>query len=631
MLKKIPYSDSLISIGNANHYNGEPVYSDGRVAYGWVYNGGYNPPVIPKKAGGGYWVGEEDISFGYKLANKNLLLSDYTYSGLHGDLQAYPCWVEEDNYTLPYQGRFHKAQGGYHYTGVLISMDGTGKALVYDNYALMFYNNEGKFVLIDLSALRNDSVYPTGIFAKDAFSNLSYVIGEHEYEYVRKVFQLAKTNEARLTANVPKRDQYGNVMYSGSYTITYTDIGGTSTVTGNGYVVDDTMCKFAYDANGNLIARSLAEIVVKPSSSSNVILAQTTSDGEIEVSDSNGNQIYAGPGVIDTTSTTTGLISYDIHVPWATGYGRGENKIAGGNYTIETYGSHILVDGGTVYNGPGNLWGYTVAVDWSSGTADRIETEQGVTKLYDNNNILLVEYESGTVKVYNDMGSIIYDGAGTVSLSGLSYTIDCAWMHPTGTFYAVMYRGAVAVLEYDGTNIVVRDDSGNTLYSGAYSSVNYSDGEYTVDCSWFYGYGWATVLDKSHIEYQGTTLVGTISITQSAIAYEDKQYLINASGVTEQAYPQTLQLNNSVSLNLSNMALVIGQQTYGNDPLGLYNVQYDFVYPGGVHADKDYIISQAGQLIWHATTVNGVTTIDTQTYYGISKCFALNWIKKWVI
>ena len=37
MLKQVPYNNKLIPIGNAPVYEGKPVYTDGQVAYGWLY------------------------------------------------------------------------------------------------------------------------------------------------------------------------------------------------------------------------------------------------------------------------------------------------------------------------------------------------------------------------------------------------------------------------------------------------------------------------------------------------------------------------------------------------------------------------------------------------------------------
>ncbi len=78
MLKRVPYNSRLISIGNVNHYEGQPVYSDGRVAYGWQYASQGTAFPISRKAVG-LWVNAETWDSG---GNNIYILMD---EGLHFD------------------------------------------------------------------------------------------------------------------------------------------------------------------------------------------------------------------------------------------------------------------------------------------------------------------------------------------------------------------------------------------------------------------------------------------------------------------------------------------------------------------------------------------------------------------
>ena len=102
------------------------------------------------------------------------------------------------------------------------------------------------------------------------------------------------------------------------------------------------------------------------------------------------------------------------------------------------------------------------------------------------------------------------------------------------------------------------------------------------------------------------------------------RYHITTAGITQiNAYPTTWQAGTDVVLRLADMALLVttqqGVTIYGNDPLGLLTTQ-DFVYPAGVHAYQDYVISQDSGILWH--------NAQSKTYQGIAGCYSLAWLKK---
>lgn len=331
MLKLIPYTKQLISIGNQRHYEGQLVWSDGRVAYGWDYAPQQQPQ--PKLGTtGGFWIGEQGtvtagISW-YKLANKALQLSNKISGGSKLNLQCYPCYaqVRDTGGYPPEYGAVYTPNGAYTYNGAIVAMDSDGSLITYDDYTLNFYgvpngqrqdthqlplyyayvrlivNNQllfdgwvylsigknngeiNQYYLYNLDNvqiahyyLQNDvwtldyngqqytgddilekhytkpllSVECTqillqqlhsldyavfdGIVAVDGLrltidptDARSDLITQHiRGDDVRKLFQLAKTDECYLTALTPDKDANGNSLFTGQYYISY-----TSTLTG---------------------------------------------------------------------------------------------------------------------------------------------------------------------------------------------------------------------------------------------------------------------------------------------------------------------------------------------------------------------------------------------------------------
>lgn len=138
MLKRIPFNDNLIPIGNASHYTGQQVWSDGRVAYGNVRI--CQRPVSAISSRAGFWVGEQS-SINYQLAKKNLLLGHAIGSKRHGDIQCFPCYAEINSRQgqkdtgkcfFPYGSEV----GCYEFEGGIVSISNDGRLLVYDDFFL---------------------------------------------------------------------------------------------------------------------------------------------------------------------------------------------------------------------------------------------------------------------------------------------------------------------------------------------------------------------------------------------------------------------------------------------------------------------------------------------------------------
>lgn len=151
MLKRVPYNDNLIPIGNSPVYNGKPVYTDGQVAYGWQYMP--RRPVLPKvKKRGveGYFIGNIYTNYNcYELALPDLTLSASIPSNLPLGFYAYPC------VATPMSNTMYTPTGNYHFLGELISMDSQGRCLTYvDELKLYQYDGQGNITHItDLSPL----------------------------------------------------------------------------------------------------------------------------------------------------------------------------------------------------------------------------------------------------------------------------------------------------------------------------------------------------------------------------------------------------------------------------------------------------------------------------------------------
>ena len=172
MLRKIPFNSNLISIGNSPHYNGQLVYSDGRVAYGWQYNV-QQPTVGINRATAGLWIGAERIpDYGddyYVLMNENLQFDSVAIRGIDpfNNYYSYYCypWVcntwFDTTYYVTAGEMILDNEHHYEFLGEIVRMDNNGNILTYysdfdsepQHYWLCSYANDGSVTKTDLKPI----------------------------------------------------------------------------------------------------------------------------------------------------------------------------------------------------------------------------------------------------------------------------------------------------------------------------------------------------------------------------------------------------------------------------------------------------------------------------------------------
>ena len=180
MLRKIPFNSNLISIGNSPHYNGQLVYSDGRVVYGWQYNV-QQPTTGINRATAGLWVrASHSVDYGnvfWCLMDENLNFENVPFRGMpepSDNVYNYYCypwacctWIDWNDDECPYHGEMiYSDTNHYEFKGQIIRMDGNGKVLTYyDEYDtilseythcwLCSYDNDGSVVKTDLKQIKD--------------------------------------------------------------------------------------------------------------------------------------------------------------------------------------------------------------------------------------------------------------------------------------------------------------------------------------------------------------------------------------------------------------------------------------------------------------------------------------------
>ena len=229
-----------------------------------------------------------------------------------------------------------------------------------------------------------------------------------------------------------------------------------------------------------------------------------------------------------------------------------------------------------------------------------VRGSSGSYTLYDNNHDLLATERSGTVTIYTASGQIDWQGSGWIDVDNLvpvryagSYLVNAMIDGMTGSDTIITKDGDVYVLQSNRQDVIAHEDgSGMVVYSNG-----------------------------SEI-YDGPGHITTANLdAQRSI----KSYYIDATGIVEQQYPQTYQLAQDVTLNLSTMDLVIDGTTYGNDALELLTTQ-GIVYPAGVHVwKKKFFLSQDSGKIYKAVE----NAMESKAVATINNCFNLVWLKHW--
>lgn len=193
MLKRVPYNSNLISIGNAPTYDGKPVYSDGRVAYGWNYSPQVqNPPAANYS---GLWIGKYNTvnERGYELVRRGL---DTGRPMIGQNVAAY-------EYSLPWLRQYFNGltvqnidgQRGYdigQYEDI-VAFGNDGRLLTFNGLdkKLYQYTAAGQKTVTDLSRID---------FCKDAFNQNSA-----QWSLIPGVLQLATPDGCYITAKLKKQ------------------------------------------------------------------------------------------------------------------------------------------------------------------------------------------------------------------------------------------------------------------------------------------------------------------------------------------------------------------------------------------------------------------------------------------
>lgn len=574
MLKLIPYTEQLISIGNQRHYEGQLVWSDGKVAYGWDYAPQQKKQEV-SNAPAGFWVGEQGtvtagISW-YKLANKALQLSNKISGGSKLNLQCYPCYaqVRDTGGYPPEYGAIYTPNGAYTYNGAIVAMDSDGSLLTYDDYTLNFYSVPSgqrqdthqlplyyAYVrLIVNNQLLFDGWVYLSIGKNNGEINQYYIYDldnvqiAHYYLY-NDVWTLdyngqSYTGDDLLEKHYTKPLLSVNctqILLQQLHSLDYAVFDGIVAVDGLRLTIDPT------DARSDLITQHIRGDDVRKlfqlAKTDECYLTALTPD-----KDANGNSLFTGQYYISYTSTLSG-----------TGYIVEETHYTG-DYTI-TYGSTTLTGSGII--------GY----------------DDGGIQVYDTQGTLIA-------KTNGSSGIIVgaYSGPGTIEVTNVVNVLDGIKVYQ---------------LNADNTQGAIIAETTTTL-----SDINVYDAQ-------------------GQVIYRGTGSINTSYLTPIRSI---KRYKISAQNALQvvQQYPQYWQAGSDIKVDLANMNLLVTMQIQGvetvvtvsNDPLSLLTTQ-GFIYAHGVHAWKNYAISQDGNLIWH---INEQQQQSSETYQGIENCFNLAWLK----
>lgn len=574
MVKLIPYTKQLISVGNQRHYEGQLVWSDGRVAYGWDYAPQQKKQEV-SNAPAGFWVGEQGhVTAGhnwYKLANKALQLTGYVASVGKMNLQCYPCYAQvfDTGGYPPEYGALYTPTGVYTYNGAIVAMSADGSLLTYDDYNLYFYDVPGSQKQ-DTHQLPLYYCYVRLIYNNQLLFGgwVYFSIGKNNGEIIQYyIYDLDNTQIAHyyLYNDVWTLD-YNGQSYTGDdllekhyvkplLSVNCTQIllqqlhsldvvfDGIVAVDGLRLTIDPT------DARSDAITQHIRGDDVRKlfqlAKTNECYLTALTPD-----KDANGNSLFTGQYYISYTSTLSG-----------TGYIVEETHYTG-DYTIK-YGSTTLTGSG------------------------------------------IIGYDDGGIQVYDTQGNLIgktngssgiivgaYSGPGTIEVSNVINVLDGVKVYQ---------------LNSDNTQGAIIAETTTTL-----SDINVYDAQ-------------------GQIIYQGAGSINTSYLTPIRSI---KRYKISAQNALQvvQQYPQYWQAGSDIKVDLSNMNLLVTMQIQGvqtvitvnNDALGLLTTQ-GFIYAGGVHAWKNYAISQDNNKLWH---INEQQQQSSETYQGIENCFSLAWLKK---
>lgn len=203
MLKKVPYNSGLISIGNATVYDGKPVYTDGRVAYGWHYTPQQKASEMNDYKG--LWVGEygnyDTGTHGtdaYKLVQRGIDLGNILRGrNIRANEYCLP-WVEKYGNVSNIDGQQGYSYGQYE---DIIAFTQDGRLLTYNilTYKLYQYTAAGVTTETDLSQIDT---------CKDRFNQNS-----QEWGVIPGIMQLATPDGCYIYAKLKQQAGQPDPVY----------------------------------------------------------------------------------------------------------------------------------------------------------------------------------------------------------------------------------------------------------------------------------------------------------------------------------------------------------------------------------------------------------------------------------
>lgn len=262
MIKKVPFSSSsMVSIGNANNYDGKPVYVDssGRFALGWNYTFGYQPyvPTIKRLPGGiwtnlGEWNSTESRTK-YKLLNNDLSFTPYDYYATFNEFpQIDPNTFSVNYLAYPYcafsasvsntGNPIYNLNGlMYYFDGIPIAVGSDGSMLSYysdqmsyDNYLYEYDAQGNQTHRTDLNSLRIQNSFGDWVFKPQDPLRQNY---DNPYVFSnvgsRWYFQFATPQGAYLTVSDSLQGTSKTTYYCGGGNVTQQQIPQTYQINAN--------------------------------------------------------------------------------------------------------------------------------------------------------------------------------------------------------------------------------------------------------------------------------------------------------------------------------------------------------------------------------------------------------------
>lgn len=634
MLKLIPYTKQLVSIGNQNHYDGQLVWSDGKVAYGWDYAPQHSTQPVPDS--GGLYCGI-DSQLIMRLSKRNLMIAEHNNVKYRGEIWCYPAWA-----TLEYEqyhecGYIHLQQGCYKYSGAIVSLGADGTALVYYDYKLHFMQFGSRKVDSSDRPLNmanifvyGDTVSYTGNYYSKDNQGVMYVYDDsmtllctyadghvHSGDYdgdgtisINTDFPIFNSNDTIVDLADMRSLSGLNPIFvvdkfrpngpSGTEPVIYNLLDNTGTAdvrkmfqlsnTHECYITANSPDR---DQDGDVYYNGdytlHCDVVVASGSSSYITKVGNTvtvyensrihaySDGStLAVYDSQGTLVYSGQGWIDTYNLTdTGSTD------------SGGNIIYSGDYIALKPLSVSTSIGGT---GEATINGNDVTV-YDDVTGD-----------------VLAETDGTTVTVYED-GAEIYDSIGDISTTMQPCEWDCDYTirrDIRGSNERIVSIGGTVTHDdegwhIDGGTIELRDISTNTLYAdgtggttggGTTGTVNIYDAQGQVEWT---GDGW---IDTSNLNPMGQDQQGNYLFNGSFTIRRD----VTGSGIVRGS-------SGSYTLYDSNHDLVATERS-GTVTIYTASGQIDWQGSGWIDVDNLVPVRYAGSYLVNAM-VDGMTGSET--------------------